>query len=101
MRPADPYWFALSFGLSLAVGVGARVLLGYSVADLGHPGALLAGLFAGLVAGMAAGVIAGGAAALRRVVGAAVRGPLRLDRRRAARPPGSAPPALGLLAYPT
>lgn len=65
MRPADPYWFALSFGLSLATGVGARVLLGYSVADLSHPGALLAGLFAGPAAGMLAGVLAGGAAALR------------------------------------
>jgi LytS/YehU family sensor histidine kinase len=65
MRPADPYWFALSFGLCLAAGVGARVLLGYSVADLSHPGALLAGLFAGPIAGMAAGAMAGGAAALR------------------------------------
>src|SRR5678815_5981146 len=65
MRPADPYWFSLSFGLCLAVGVGARVLLGYSVADLSHPGALFAGLFAGPVAGMVAGVMAGGAAALR------------------------------------
>lgn len=65
MRPADPYWFSLSFGLCLAVGVGARVLLGYSVADLSHPGALFAGLFAGPIAGMVAGIMAGGAAALR------------------------------------
>jgi two-component system LytT family sensor kinase len=65
MRPADPYWFALSFGLALAVGVGARVLLGYSVVDLSHPGALLAGMFAGPLPGMIAGVMAGGAAALR------------------------------------
>jgi two-component system, LytTR family, sensor kinase len=64
-RPADPYWFALAFGLALAVGVSARMLLGYAVADLSHPGALLAGLFAGPVAGMVVGVIAGGAAALR------------------------------------
>jgi len=64
-RPHDPYYFALSWGLCLAVGVGARVLLGYSVGDLSHPGALFAGIFAGPVAGMVAGVMAGGAAAVR------------------------------------
>jgi len=65
MRPNDPYWFALSFGMCLAVGVATRVLLGYSAADMSHPGALFVGIFAGPVAGMVAGLLAGGAAALR------------------------------------
>lgn len=65
LRGAEPLWFALSWGLCLAVGVGARVSLGYAAADLSLPGTLLAGLFAGPVAGMLTGVLAGGAAALR------------------------------------
>lgn len=63
-QPADPYWFALSFGLCLGLGVGTRVLLGYSGADLSLPGTLLAGLFAGPVPGMIVGTLAGGAAVL-------------------------------------
>jgi two-component system LytT family sensor kinase len=62
---SDALWFALTWGLCLAVGVGARVSLGYAAADLSLPGTLFAGLFAGPVAGMATGVLAGGAAALR------------------------------------
>jgi two-component system LytT family sensor kinase len=65
MRRSDPYWFALSFGLALAAGVGLRVLAGYAGADLTLPGTLLAGLFAGPAAGAITGVLAGGAAALR------------------------------------
>jgi len=62
---SDALWFALSWGSCLAVGVGARVSLGYAAADLSLPGTLFAGLFAGPLAGMLTGVLAGGAAALR------------------------------------
>jgi two-component system LytT family sensor kinase len=65
LQGADPLWFALTWGLCLAVGVGARVSLGYAAADLSLPGVLFAGVFAGPVAGMVTGTLAGGAAALR------------------------------------
>jgi two-component system LytT family sensor kinase len=62
MRAADPYKFALSFGICIALGVGARILLGYSGADLSLPGTVLSGLIAGPVAGMVVGVLVGGTA---------------------------------------
>ncbi len=65
MRPADPLWFALSWGTSLAVGVGWRLSLGYAAADLSLSGTLLAGVFAGPAGGMLTGALAGGAASLR------------------------------------
>lgn len=65
MRTSDRFWFALSWGGCLAVGVGSRVSLGYAAADLSLPGSLLAGIFAGPAAGLMTGVLAGGAAALR------------------------------------
>jgi two-component system LytT family sensor kinase len=64
MRRHDPVWFALSFGLCLSIGVGARGLLGYSGMDLTLPGALLGGVFAGPVAGLLVGTLTGGTAAL-------------------------------------
>ena len=63
LRRDDPYWFALSMGLCLVLGVGLRILLGYSGMDLSLPGTLLAGLFAGPRAGAIVGLLVGGAAA--------------------------------------
>jgi len=60
--PRDVYGFALSFGICLGLGVGARVLIGYSSADLSLPGTLLAGLVGGPLAGLVVGALAGGAA---------------------------------------
>jgi two-component system, LytTR family, sensor kinase len=57
--------FALSFGTCLAVGVGSRVLLGYSGLDLTLPGTLVAGVVGGPLAGLIAGLLAGGAATVR------------------------------------
>ena len=61
--PRDVFGFALSFGFCLGLGVAARVLIGYSSADLSLPGTLLAGLFGGPLAGLVVGTLAGGAAA--------------------------------------
>jgi len=58
----DVLWFALSFGACLGLGVGARVLIGYSSADLSLPGTLLAGLVGGPLGGLVVGTLAGGAA---------------------------------------
>ncbi|MXY25938.1 MAG: sensor histidine kinase [Acidobacteria bacterium] len=51
--------FAFSFGLPLAAGVGARLLLGYDAADFSLAGPYLAGLIAGPYAGAIVGVLVG------------------------------------------
>ncbi len=51
--------FAFSFGLPLAAGVGARLLLGYNAADFSLAGPYLAGLIAGPYAGAIVGVLVG------------------------------------------
>jgi two-component system LytT family sensor kinase len=58
----DVLGFALSLGVCLGLGVGARVLIGYQGADISLPGTLLAGLVSGPLAGLVAGTLAGGAA---------------------------------------
>src|SRR5262245_36400973 len=51
----DRFVFALSLGVPLAAGVGARLLLHYDAADLTMEGAFLAGLIAGPYAGATVG----------------------------------------------
>ena len=80
------------FGIPLAAGVVARLLLNYKAADLTLEGAFLAGLIAGPYAGAIVGADGRPAAARqRRVHRPAVRHRLRLRRRRPARavPEGS------------
>ena len=55
----DRLVFVLFFGVPLAVGVVARLLLNYKAADLTLEGALLAGLIAGPSAGAAVGALVG------------------------------------------
>src|SRR6476620_11382846 len=55
----DRLVFALSFGIPLAAGVGARLLLKYEAADLTLEGAFLAGLIAGPYAGATVGLMVG------------------------------------------
>lgn len=52
-------FFAFGFGLPLAAGVAARVLLRYNAADLTLEGAFLAGLIAGPWAGALVGLLVG------------------------------------------
>ncbi len=59
-RPTpDRLTFALSLGLLLAMGVGARLLLGYNAADLTLEGAFIAGLIDGPYAGVIVGAMVG------------------------------------------
>src|ERR1700690_4461309 len=59
-RPTpDRLTFALNLGILLAIGVAARLLLGYNAADLTLEGAFLAGLVAGPYAGAMVGVLVG------------------------------------------
>src|SRR5471032_739119 len=59
-RPTpDRLTFALSLGVLLATGVGARLLLGYNAADLTLEGALIAGLIDGPYAGVIVGAMVG------------------------------------------
>jgi len=59
-RPTpDRLTFALSLGILLATGVGARLLLGYNAADLTLEGALIAGLIDGPYAGVIVGAMVG------------------------------------------
>ena len=51
--------FALMFGVPLAVGVGARLLLRYNAADFSLVGPFIAGLIAGPYAGALVGVMVG------------------------------------------
>src|SRR3984893_4713485 len=51
--------FALSLGVPLAAGVGARLLLQYNAADLTLEGSFLAGLIAGPYAGATVGALVG------------------------------------------
>jgi two-component system LytT family sensor kinase len=55
----DRLVFALSFGVPLAAGVVARLLLRYDAADLTLEGAFVAGLIAGPYAGATVGVMVG------------------------------------------
>jgi two-component system LytT family sensor kinase len=55
----DRLVFALFFGIPLAAGVGARLLLQYNAADLTLEGSLLAGLIAGPYAGATVGALVG------------------------------------------
>jgi two-component system LytT family sensor kinase len=55
----DRLVFALSFGIPLAAGVGARLLLQYNAADLTLAGAFVAGLIAGPYAGALVGLMVG------------------------------------------
>ncbi|HEY7288900.1 MAG TPA: histidine kinase [Vicinamibacterales bacterium] len=55
----DRVTFALSLGIPLASGVGARLLLNYNAADLTLEGSFLAGLIAGPYAGALVGVMVG------------------------------------------
>jgi two-component system LytT family sensor kinase len=55
----DRLTFALGFGIPLAAGVAARLLLNYNAADLTLEGALLAGLIAGPYAGATVGAMVG------------------------------------------
>ncbi|MGE5243385.1 MAG: sensor histidine kinase, partial [Betaproteobacteria bacterium] len=55
----DRLVFALSFGMPLAAGVGARLLLHYNAADLTLEGAFVAGLIAGPYAGALVGLMVG------------------------------------------
>jgi two-component system LytT family sensor kinase len=59
-RPSpDRTTFALSLGSLLAMGVAARLLLGYQAADLTLEGAFLAGLIDGPYAGVTVGAMVG------------------------------------------
>ena len=59
-RPSsDRLTFALSLGVLLSAGVGARLLLGYNAADLTLEGAFLAGLIDGPFAGFIVGAMVG------------------------------------------
>ena len=59
-RPTpDRLTFALSLGLLLAMGVAARLLLGYNAADLTLEGAFIAGLIDGPYAGVIVGAMVG------------------------------------------
>jgi len=55
----DRLIFVLSFGIPLAMGVGARLLLQYNAADLTLEGAFVAGLIAGPYAGAIVGLMVG------------------------------------------
>ena len=55
----DRLVFALGFGIPLAAGVAARLLLRYNAADLTLEGAFLAGLIAGPYAGATVGALVG------------------------------------------
>src|SRR4029079_11740038 len=55
----DRLTFSLGFGIPLAAGVAARLLLNYNAADLTLEGALLAGLIAGPYAGATVGAMVG------------------------------------------
>ena len=55
----DRLVFALSLGIPLAAGVGARLLLQYNAADLTLEGSFLAGLIAGPYAGATVGALVG------------------------------------------
>jgi len=55
----DRLVFVLFFGIPLAGGVLARLLLGYSAADLTLEGSFLAGLIAGPYAGATVGILVG------------------------------------------
>jgi len=55
----DRLIFALAIGLPLAIGVVARLLLGYNAADLTLEGAFLAGLILGPYAGALVGLLVG------------------------------------------
>ena len=55
----DRLIFVLSFGLPLAAGVVARLLLNYNAADLSLEGAFLTGLVVGPYAGAAVGALVG------------------------------------------
>src|SRR5437762_2634787 len=55
----DRLTFALGFGIPLAAGVVARLLLNYNAADLTLEGSFLAGLIAGPYAGALVGVMVG------------------------------------------
>src|SRR5215472_19302814 len=59
-RPTpDRLAFALSLGILLSAGVGARLLLHYDAADLTLEGAFLAGLIDGPYAGVIVGAMVG------------------------------------------
>jgi two-component system LytT family sensor kinase len=60
----DRLVFAASLGIPLVAGVGIRILLNFSPADLMLPGAFLAGLLAGPFAGAIVGAAVGGTAAV-------------------------------------
>ena len=55
----EDWSFAALFGTLVAVGVGLRVLLGYTGADISLPGILLIGVLAGPVTGSVAGLLIG------------------------------------------
>src|SRR5918994_3277352 len=55
----DRLIFVLFFGIPLAAGVAARLLLNYKAADLSLEGAFVAGLVAGPYAGAAIGALVG------------------------------------------
>ena len=55
----DRLIFILFFGVPLAAGVGARLLLNYQAADLSLEGAFVAGLVAGPYAGAVVGALVG------------------------------------------
>src|SRR5436190_14112511 len=55
----DRLIFVLFFGVPLAAGVAARLLLNYNAADLSLEGAFLTGLVAGPYAGAAVGALVG------------------------------------------
>lgn len=55
----DRLTFALSFGIPLALGVSARILLQYDAADLTLEGAFVAGLIAGPYTGATVGALVG------------------------------------------
>src|SRR5471032_2070940 len=55
----DRLTFVLFFGVPLAAGVSARLLLNYKAADLSLEGAFLTGLIAGPYAGVAVGALVG------------------------------------------
>src|SRR5438477_3940658 len=55
----DRLIFVLFFGIPLAAGVAARLLLNYNAADLSLEGSFLAGLVAGPYAGAAVGALVG------------------------------------------
>jgi two-component system LytT family sensor kinase len=57
--PRERLTFAVSLGILLSAGVAARLLLGYSAADLTLEGAFLAGLIDGPYAGVTVGALVG------------------------------------------